>query len=346
MDRDVEEISLEQAFDVINDNYVSKLLQFLRGDSKIVSSHSEFTKVYQLIIHHCDNQDNNSEVFDCFRRFVKTYFDEEVMPQLHDKTNEALLTTIVKVWEDYTIYAKMMDRCFDYLNRYYLSNSSLQPIGANCLVMFKDRVFTKMKSQITDAVLVEISRDRNGEMINREAVKKTIQIYVDMGLLKPKPVKTRESAFLWQGDRNLATYDSMFETPYLKHTMNEFKQKANKWIQERNCPEYLTEVSLALEKEEENANYWLQPETKQKMLKLVVTELISNMANEVSSKDTGCIYMFQHRRLDELKLLFDVFKRDNTTFRLIIMKMNPYIMERGNKIVKDEALVKSPIEFT
>ena len=55
MDRDVEEISLEQAFDVINDNYVSKLLQFLRGDSKIVSSHSEFTKVYQLIIHHCDN---------------------------------------------------------------------------------------------------------------------------------------------------------------------------------------------------------------------------------------------------------------------------------------------------
>lgn len=132
---------------------MNKLLQFLRGDSKIVSSHSEFTKVYQLIIHHCDNQDNNSEVFDFFRRFVRTYFDEEVIPQLLDKSNEALLTTIVKVWEDYTIYAKMMDRCFDYLNRYYLSNSSLQPIGANCLVMFKERVFTKMKSHITEAVL-------------------------------------------------------------------------------------------------------------------------------------------------------------------------------------------------
>lgn len=78
-----------------------------------------------------------------------------------------------------------------------------------------------------------------------------------MGLLKPKPVKTRESAFLWQGDRNLAIYDSFFETPYLKHTMNEFRQKATKWIQERNCPEYLTEVRAALEKEEENANYWL-----------------------------------------------------------------------------------------
>ena len=85
IDKDVEEISLEQAFEVINDNYVRKLLWFLRGDSRIVSSHTEFTKVYQLIIHHCDNQDNNSEVFECFRRFVRTYFDEEVMPQLVDK---------------------------------------------------------------------------------------------------------------------------------------------------------------------------------------------------------------------------------------------------------------------
>ena len=63
-----------------------------------------------------------------------------------------------------------------------------------------------------------------------------------MGLLKPKPVKTQESTFVWQGDRNLATYDHDFETAYLKHTMAEFKTKATKWIQERNCTEYLTEV--------------------------------------------------------------------------------------------------------
>ena len=65
-------------------------------------------------------------------------------------------------------------------------------------------------------------------------------------------------------------YDSLFEGEYLRNTMTEFKEKATKWIQDRNCPEYLTEVAKALEKEETNADYWLQPETKPKMLKICV----------------------------------------------------------------------------
>ena len=121
-----------------------------------------------------------------------------------------------------------------------------------------------------------------------------------MGLLKPKPVKTKESCFVWQGDRNLAVYDDDFEQLFLKHTMNEYRLKAKKWVQERNCPEYLTEVDQALTKEEENADYWLQPETKRKMLRIVEGELVTKVAEEVSSKDTGCVYMFKNQKLDEL----------------------------------------------
>ena len=70
-------------------------------------------------------------------------------------------------------------------------------------------------------------------------IKKTIQIFVDIGLLKPKPIKTKDSNFLWQGDRNLSVYDDQFESIFLKHTMNEYRKKSQKWNQERNCPEYL-----------------------------------------------------------------------------------------------------------
>lgn len=64
------------------------------------------------------------------------------------------------------------------------------------------------------------------------------------------------------------------------------------WNSNRNCPEYLTEVKKMLENEEANAEYWLQPETKTKMLKIVEMELITKMAEAVSSKDSGCVYMF------------------------------------------------------
>ena len=82
------------------------------------------------------------------------------------------------------------------------------------------------------------------------------------------------------------------------------------------------------------------------MLKIVEGELISQMAEQVSNKDSGCDYMFKNQRLDELKLMYSVFKRDALTLRLIICKMNPFILERGDKIVKDESMVKNPVEFT
>ena len=118
------------------------------------------------------------------------------------------------------------------------------------------------------------------------------------------------------------------------------------WNSNRNCPEYLNEVKKMLENEEANAEYWLQPETKTKMLKIVEMELITKMAEAVSSKDSGCVYMFEQKNLNELKLLYDIFKRDQNTFGLIIQKMNPYILDRGQKIVMDEGNVKDPHLFT
>ena len=118
------------------------------------------------------------------------------------------------------------------------------------------------------------------------------------------------------------------------------------WNSNRNCPEYLGEVRKMLENEESNAEYWLQPETKTKMLKIVEMELITKMAEAVSSKDSGCVYMFEQKNLNELKLLYDVFKRDQNTFGLIIQKMNPYILDRGQKIVMEENNVKDPHLFT
>jgi len=55
----------------------------------------------------------------------------------------------------------------------------------------------------------------------------------------------------------LAIYDDQFETAFLIHTREEFSKKAKQWSQECNCTEYLTKVAQAIEKEEENADYWL-----------------------------------------------------------------------------------------
>jgi hypothetical protein len=59
-----------------------------------------------------------------------------------------------------------------------------------------------------------------------------------------------------------------------------------------------------------NGDFWLQPYTKEKMLKIVVHELITNTAETICDKEGGIFTFFQEKQLEKLQLLFEVFKYD------------------------------------
>ena len=63
-------------------------------------------------------------------------------------------------------------------------------------------------------------------------------------------------------------------------------------------------------------------------------------------KATGCEYMFQQSKLDQLAIMYRCFKRDSSSLKHITNKMKPYIVARGESIVKDEGLLKSPVLFS
>jgi hypothetical protein len=48
---------------------------------------------------------------------------------------------------------------------------------------------------------------------------------------------------------------------------------------------------------------------------------------------TGCVEMFRHDKRDELKLMFSIFKRVESTLQNITSKMSPYIESRGTILV-------------
>ena len=63
LDEDIENVESDQLYKVIDESYVSKLLGFLRGEQRVVCTHADFTKVYQLIIHNTDNEDRSDDVY-------------------------------------------------------------------------------------------------------------------------------------------------------------------------------------------------------------------------------------------------------------------------------------------
>lgn len=201
----------------VQENYVDKVLAFLRGDSTRVASNSDYMKVYNLMLYQCDQEDANGHLYDYFERCVNSYIVDELLPYTKGKQGERMLEAYVKCYENFTIYAKLLDRMFDYLNRYYLKNQCLPSLGEKCMSYYKTIYYERQKHELRTAVLQQITKDRRGEIINKEVLKKAIGCYVDMGLVQPKPMKT-PTGFMWQGDRNLATYDEEFEAPYLQHS--------------------------------------------------------------------------------------------------------------------------------
>jgi hypothetical protein len=61
---------------------------------------------------------------------------------------------------------------------------------------------------------------------------------------------------------------------------------------------------------------------------------------------TGCVQMFKTDKRDELRLMFSIFRRVESTLIHITNKMAPYIESRGTIIVTDVKLQADAIEYT
>lgn len=47
-----------------------------------------------------------------------------------------IIKAYLQVWKDFAMFVKLLDRMFDYLNRYYLKNQSMKTLGVTALDMF------------------------------------------------------------------------------------------------------------------------------------------------------------------------------------------------------------------
>ena len=162
---------------------------------------------------------------------------------------------------------------------------------------------------------------------------------------KIKPMKSG-NIFVWQGVRNLDNcYGPDFEKPFLEATEKYFTNLAKVRIKDLDCLAYLEATETTINGEAADADFWLQPTTKPKILEIVRKVMITDFAEAVVSKETGCEWMFNNTQWGQLKTMFRVLDQGTDVLKLIIARMNPYIKMRGEAIVQNEGNLKTPMEF-
>lgn len=167
------------------------------------------------------------------------------------------------------------------------------------------------------------------------------------GFKKNINIKKVGNEVMWFGEKNLILYDREFETHLNEATQNFYRKKADQWSTDLSSHEYILKVSTHLKKEEDNCDFMMQQETKEKIIKIVLRETIEKKAEAVTEmENTGCKFMFNERKVEQLTRMFKVFSRVESTLSFIINQMNPYVMQEGGKIVLNEETKKDPIKFT
>jgi hypothetical protein len=73
------------------------------------------------------------------------------------------------------------------------------------LSLFREHCFTQVKSRICDAILGQISRDRDNELVDLGLVKVAIFTFVAMGFKNVNIVKQGDE-FVWSGEKDNQIY--------------------------------------------------------------------------------------------------------------------------------------------
>lgn len=87
------------------------------------------------------------------------------------------------------------------------------------LTFFKDKCFSELAELLRNALLDQITKDRDGQHVDWNLLKSAIQAFVQMGFINADIVK-QDDDYVWKGDKNLAVYEAMFEKQFLTRVSN------------------------------------------------------------------------------------------------------------------------------
>lgn len=78
-----------------------------------------------------------------------------------------IMPAFLKSWDDYAMVSKLLDRCFDYLNRFYLKGKNHEFLGVTAMKIFINNCFLKVNEPLKYKVLETFTQDRNGNVADK-----------------------------------------------------------------------------------------------------------------------------------------------------------------------------------
>jgi len=215
---------------------IGKLVNILERKPEPAFNSEDYMMLYTTIYNMCTQKppnDYSQQLYDKYREAFEKYIRDAVLPAIKEKHDEFMLKELKQRWANHKIMVRWLSRFFHYLDRYFITRRSLTPLRDVGLICFRDLIFQEIKGKVKDAVLVLINQEREGEQIDRALLKDVLDIFVEIGLT------------------TMECYENDFEDFLLKDTTEYYSVKAQSWIVEDSCPDYMIKAEECLKREKE-----------------------------------------------------------------------------------------------
>lgn len=302
---------------------IQKLIRLLEGQQESQFNAEQYMMLYTTIYNMCTQKppyDYSEQLYQRYKDAFNTYINDMVLPSLHEHRDEVLLKELLKRWENHKVMVRWLSRFFNYLDRYYVLRHSLHPLKDVGLLCFRDRVYSEVKRNARAALLRQIERERDGDMIDRSLLKNILDIFIEVGM------------------GNMDHYERDFEEVMLTETGGYYKRKAAEWINQDSCPDYMLKAEECLRLEEERVDNYLHASTKPKLLKQVEEEVLRKYENDLLQKEhSGCAALLRDDKTEDLARMYRLFSRISKGLDPISDCFREHVESEGMKLVKQVA---------
>jgi hypothetical protein len=122
---------------------------------------------YNYVIKLSDEQSMSEDLYEMYKKKIAEMLArvEKALQQKAGNAN-AFLVEYVDQWRKFTLFTNAIRKVMQYLDRFHLKNQGDQSLTETALSMYREKIFSKNLKTLRDSILIEIKKDREGEIVD------------------------------------------------------------------------------------------------------------------------------------------------------------------------------------